>query len=229
MELLREQADLLPTSVVADIGSGTGKLTEMLLRNGNAVLGVEPNREMRRAAERALGAERGFRSVCGTAETTGLEPASVDHIVAAQAFHWFRLEPALREFRRIGRPAAWTALIWNRRLATSAFLRAYESLLKRLSIDYGKVDHRDTTDSGAIGDFFGAGGHRRTSLPHGQVLDWEGLLGRALSSSYVPLPGQAGYQAVLTELRRAFDEHQQNGRVEIEYETEVFWGRLTPG
>src|SRR5271170_3464981 len=89
LDLLRDECGLTPKSVVADIGSGTGILTQMLLENGNLVYGVEPNAEMRAAGEEFLAAHPKFRSVAASAEATKLPDASVDLIVAAQAFHWF--------------------------------------------------------------------------------------------------------------------------------------------
>jgi SAM-dependent methyltransferase len=229
LDLLRREADLRPGKRIADVGSGTGRSTEPFLRAGHLVYAVEPNREMRAAAERALGSLPGFRSVDGTAESTGLPPACVDLVVAAQAFHWFRADAARREFRRILAPGGRIALLWNRRVEASPFLRAYEALLRRLSLDYAAVDHRRTTDSGAVERFFGTSGCRRATLPHEQVLDWPGLEGRALSASYVPLPGQPRHEEMMRGLRALFDAHARAGRVRIEYETEVYCGRAPEG
>jgi SAM-dependent methyltransferase len=225
MDVFRRRLGLEPSHAIADVGSGTGKLSELLLRNGNPVFGIEPNREMREAAEAVLREFPRFQSIDGSAESTGLDADSVDYVVAAQAFHWFRADEARTEFVRIGRPGSWTALVWNRRLESSSFLRAYEGLLHRFSLDYAAVDHRKRSDPGALRDFFGDG-HQRATLPNAQLLDWAGLRGRVLSSSYAPLPGQPNHDAMFGELRRIFDTHQQDGRVTFEYETEVTWGRL---
>jgi SAM-dependent methyltransferase len=225
LDLFRQECGMQPEHAIADIGSGTGTMARMLLRNGNTVFGVEPNAEMRRAAETALSDHARFRSVDGQAEATGLDSGAVDGVVAAQAFHWFRVEETRAEFERIGRPGAWCALVWNRRTENSAFLQAYEELLQRLSLDYPSVDHRKTTDSGVLERFFGDE-PRRAVLPHRQWVDWTGLRGRALSSSYVPLPGQPNHDALMRELRCIFDECATDGRVSFEYETETFWSRL---
>jgi SAM-dependent methyltransferase len=226
LELLKRELGLEASCRVADVGSGTGKLSELLLDGGLHVFAVEPNAEMRSAAERALSERPGFHSVAGSAEATGLADGSVDAVTAAQAFHWFRIDEARRELRRILVPGGQVALIWNRRTERSAFLRAYEDLLQRRSIDYAVVDHRRTTDSARLGRFFGRDDYPRATFPNVQRLDWEGLRGRVLSSSYVPLPGQPGHEALLAELRRIFDEHRRDGVVRIEHETEVYWGRL---
>src|SRR5579884_1615786 len=115
LDALRRDIGLSPQTIVADIGSGTGILTEMFLRNGNVVYGVEPNPDMRRAAEQLLAGYHRFHSINGTAEQTTLPAGSIDLVTAAQAFHWFDAAAARREFRRILRPPYIVALLWNDR------------------------------------------------------------------------------------------------------------------
>jgi SAM-dependent methyltransferase len=130
MDILRNQCGLTDASVVADIGSGTGILSELFLRNGNTVFAIEPNAAMRQVADRLLGEFPNFLSIDATAEATTLDASSVDLVTAAQAFHWFDRDRARKEFARILRPGGWVALIWNeRRLDSTAFLRDYEQLL----------------------------------------------------------------------------------------------------
>ena len=83
VELLREKCGLERSSVVADVGSGTGFLSRLFLENGNRVFGVEPNREMREAGERFLIGYERFKSVAATAEETTLAGGSVDLLTAA--------------------------------------------------------------------------------------------------------------------------------------------------
>jgi SAM-dependent methyltransferase len=223
-EHLAEVLGIGSGSVVAEIGSGTGILTEPLLERGIVVHAVEPNLEMREAAESQLGRRRGFRSVDGSAESTGLPVRSVDAVLAAQAFHWFRPEEARREFDRILRPGGKVALIWNRRRTTGSFLAAYEKILEEYATDYRRVDHRRVADPAALSRFFGAGGYRSASFDNAQDLDWDGLRGRLLSSSFAPLPGQPGHDPMIEALRRAFEAEARHGLVRIEYDTEAHWG-----
>ena len=112
----------------------------MFLDNGNRVVGVEPNREMREAGERLLRAYPTFTSVAGTAEATTLTDAGVDLVAAGQAFHWFDQARATKEFARILRPPRWVALVRNKRRVDSIpFLRAYERLLLAYGADYAQL------------------------------------------------------------------------------------------
>ncbi len=215
----------LAASVVADVGSGTGILSELLLEVGCRVFGVEPNAAMRAAAERLLQAQANFRSVAGTAEATTLGDASVDFVTAGQAFHWFDADGARREFRRILRPGGWAVLVWNmRRLDTTPFLREYEQLLRDYGTDYTQVNCEQLPEE-RIADFF-AGGYEWRAFDNFQVFDYAGLRGRLLSSSYVPLAGHPKHEPMLKALRRLFDSHQRDGRVTIEYDTKLYYGRL---
>jgi SAM-dependent methyltransferase len=225
LDLLREKCGLTGGSMVADIGSGTGILTELFLRNGNQVFGVEPNREMREAAERLLGKYPNFTSVSGTAESTTLKDQSVDFITASQAFHWFDREPARREFLRVLKPGGWTVLIWNDRNLTSLFAKAYELLLRTYGTDYEEVDHKHA-DAKVIDPFFGANGYKSAGFPNKQIFDWEGLKGRLLSSSYAPEPGHPKHVLMLEALSALFSGHEKDGKVTFEYDTLVYYGQL---
>jgi SAM-dependent methyltransferase len=226
IQTLVSQTGLSPGAVVADIGSGTGISAELFLRHGCTVHGVEPNEAMRAAAERPLSGYPHFHSIDGTAEATTLRSGSIDHVVAAQAFHWFDAPAARREFTRILKPGGWVVLFWNTRLTdASLFLRAYEDLLLEYATDYSQIDHRNV-DAERLQAFFG-GGYEERSFENHQQFDLEGLCGRLLSSSYAPNVGHPRHAPMLEALQRIFHAHQQDGRVRFEYRTEMHFGLLT--
>src|ERR1700740_1016501 len=198
LETLRTECGLTPQSTVADIACGTGIFTHVLLDNGNRVYGVEPNREMREAAERLLADHRNFTSIAGTAEATTLPDRSVDFATAAQAAHWFDLGKARKEFARILEQKGWAVLIWNERSTdTTPFLRAYEDLLLAYGTDYEQVRHEHTTDN--IGEFFAPTPFERRVFDMRQDFDYAELEGRLLSSSYAPTQGHPNYVPMLKE------------------------------
>ena len=222
---LQAQCGLMPGHAVADIASGTGIWTRMLLENGNPVFGVEPNAEMREAGERLLAAFPKFWSVAGTAEATTLADHSVDFVTAAQAAHWFDRERARREFVRILKPGGWLVLLWNERLTDATrFLRDYEQLLLTYGTDYEEVRHERTTD--AVNEFFDPTPFRERVFEMRQELDYAGVEGRLLSSSYAPGPDRPQHAPMLRELRRIFDASAVEGRAAFEYKTRMYFGRL---
>ena len=225
IELLHAECDLTLNSVVADIGSGTGKLTELLLPHAKCVVAIEPNLEMREAGERLLQTHSSFVSVAGAAEATTLAEHSVDLIVAGQAFHWFDRERTRTEFGRILKPGGRVALIWNcLQTSSTPLLAAYEALLREFAPEYEHVNHRNV-DLPKLREFFGSEPQFR-SFPYHQNFNFSGLRGRLLSSSYVPAEGEPGCSAMLMQLRTIFDAHQQDGPVMFLYDTLVYFGQL---
>lgn len=226
VDILNSDCGLTSNSIIADVGSGTGILTELFLRNGNSVFGVEPNAPMRQAAERNLRAFRNFVSVAAPAEATTLDPASIDFVTAAQAFHWFDQAKARTEFVRILKPRGWVVLIWNeRRLDSTPFLRDYEDLLLRYGTDYARVRHENV--AGEIADFFAPQPVVLQSIENFQHFDFEGLEGRTRSASYTPEPGDANFEPLFSKLAGIFHAHENKGFVTVEYDTRVYYGRLT--
>jgi len=223
--LLQQECGLTRESLVADIGSGTGFLTELFLQNGNRVVGVEPNAEMRVAGEQMLAQYANFTSINGTAEHTTLADGSLDFVTAGQAFHWFDRERTRLEFARILKPKGWAVIIWNGyKPERTPLLKGYHEALLRYGTDYRDV-RREIEDT-QIDKFFPAGEYKRAHFEFQQVFGFEGFKGRTLSASYAPQPGEADYEPMLNELREVFDANAKQGKVEFDYDTEVYYGRL---
>ncbi len=226
-ELLRRlerERGFSPEAVVADVGSGTGKLTEVFLANGNRVFAVEPNSDMRAAAEGALSSDPRFSSIDGTAEATGLGPASVDVITAGQAFHWFDPERAGAEFRRILRPGGFVALIWNDHdTASSLFLREYDAFLQEHSRNGVRELGQRRPEAEVIRDFLPVD-YRVTEVPNSQEFDLEGLWGRYRSASYSLTDDDPRQAAARERLGEIFRRHQVDGRVVFPLRTVMHHG-----
>ena len=225
--LLRRECGLTESSVVADVGSGTGILARLFLDNGNRVIMVEPNDEMRRAGQHLLSGHGRFESLAGTAEATTLPEGSVDLITVGQAFHWFDPVAARKEFARVLKPGGSAVLVWNdRRKHGGPFLEAYEGLLETYAVDYADVERGRRDSLQEIGTFFAPNPVHTATLENKQTLDYDGLKGRLLSSSYVPAKGQPGHRELLEELDRVFRDHEEDGQVTIQYDTRIYYGTL---
>jgi ubiquinone/menaquinone biosynthesis C-methylase UbiE len=225
VEFLGTACGFTSESIVADVGSGTGIVSELLLKNGNPVLAIEPNNDMRQAAEEALKNYPRFTSVPGSAEATTLPDHCCDFVIAAQAFHWFDQKLARAEFVRILRPQGWATLVWNeRRLSSTPFLEDYEQLLLNLGVDYNQVRHENVESD--IAGFYSPETFQLAVFENLQELDLEGLRGRFFSSSYTPEPGHPNFEPLRKELDDVFHEHQVHGKVTIEYDTKLYYGHL---
>jgi len=222
---LRETFGLRPGAGAADVGAGTGISAEVLLRHGFDVFAVEPNDAMREAAIARLGGNPRFHAVAGSAEATTLPAASVDAVVAAQAFHWFDRAAFRAECARLLKPGGVVALLWNvRRVEGSAFAADYEALLREFGTDYLTVRHENVTED-ELAAFFG-GRFERRGFDNVQRLDFDGLRARLLSSSYVPAAGHPRFAPMLAALQALFAKHGREGKVAMEYELRAYAARL---
>ncbi len=225
-DVLRAECLLKSGHVIADIGSGTGFLSELFLKNGNRVFGVEPNEAMRLAGEEYLASYDGFVSIDGSAESTTLGDASVDFVATGQAFHWFEPNASRTEFSRILKPSGWVVVIWNERLTdTTPFVRAYESLLREFGTDYASVKESYPNEQ-HMRDFFRANPYNSHELPNFQEFDLDGVAGRLRSSSFIPAPDAPTFAPMMEALQKIFADSNQDGHVRLEYTTHVYFGRL---
>ncbi|MFL9872067.1 class I SAM-dependent methyltransferase [Paraburkholderia megapolitana] len=227
VDFLHGECGVAGDARVADIGAGTGISTKLFLDAGHPVVAVEPNQAMRTAADAWLGSAPSYRSVAGTAEATTLDAGSVDLVIAGQAFHWFNPVTVRDEFARILTTQGRVALFWNSRLLTgSVFLEEYEALLQRYGVGYREV--ADTYgDDATMVRWFGPRFVGSGCFPNAQQLDFDGLKGRLMSSSYAPKEGHPNHAPLLAALRNLFERTEQHGTIEFRYDTRVYVGRAT--
>lgn len=226
LDWLQRELGVTPDWAVADVGAGTGISSRLFLDAGYEVTAIEPNAAMREAAIEWLGGFPRFAAADGRADATGLPDASVDLAVVAQAFHWFDPQATRHEFRRILRAGGLVVIFWNsRKLTGMPFLDGYEALLKRYGTDYAAVAERHADDE-AMRAWFGPGLRGEAHFAHGQRLDFDALLGRLLSSSYVPRPGHPHHAPMKQALRELFDACAEHGVVSLDYDTRIFAGEV---
>lgn len=223
---LEKESDFARNWIVADIGSGTGLLSELFLQHGNRVLGIEPNAEMRAAGARRLADYARFESLGATAEALPLAPATADLITAGQAFHWFDPGRARGQFQRVLRPLAWVMLVWNTpEWESTPFMQAYERLLIEYGVDYQRVDHRRVAASD-IARFYREGGYLTHTYENPQVFDYQKLENRLRSTSYLPAPDQTRFGAMISRLQEIFARYAEAGTVSFLNTTRMYLGRL---
>jgi ubiquinone/menaquinone biosynthesis C-methylase UbiE len=225
IEFILQNCRMQSGALLVDVGSGTGISARLFAERGLLVIGIEPNSEMRALAAQTSGAEGAATPTYreGRAEATGLPTGSADAVLAAQAFHWFKVDQSLKEFWRILKPGGWVILLWNERDERDPFTAAYGAVIRTAPEATAVEGPRGQAGQPLLTSplFQNAS---RTVFAHKQMLDEEGLLGRAFSASYAPRqPEQA--EAFAAGLRAVFARFQQQGTVLLKYETAVYLGQ----
>ncbi len=220
LDCLITEYGLTETAIIADIGSGTGLLSQLFLDNGNPVYGVEPNKEMREAGEAYLAEYENFHSINGRSEATTLPDNFADFITAGQALHWFQAEPTIAEFRRVIKPKGVMAFVWNSRDdSQSPFMAELGDVLAHY---YEEPLSSEKVDIHAELEVFVGQSMQQYLFANEQHLGFEGFRGRWLSSSPSPPPGHPNHEPFVAALRTLFDKYEENGRVRLIYQTELY-------
>lgn len=234
VDTLRKVMDVSERTVITDIGSGTGIFTQRLLDLDTWIYGVEPNDDMRKYAENnpifdktIVNSEiKRVEFIKGTSDSTHLDSECVDLITVAQAFHWFEPESTKKEFLRILKDNGYLLLIWNdRKIEGQGFSFDYEEILKANCHEYKIVTHKNIEES-QLKAFYEPFEYERFDFENSQQFDFDALLGRAKSSSYVPIEDKEIMDKIKIELRQLFDRYQNDGQVRFEYITTMYLGRL---
>ena len=229
ISLLKKRASFDKRKIVADIGSGTGLLSGLFLKNGNEVYAVEPNTNMRKIAEKDLSHYGNFHSVGGRAEDTGLKGGSIDLISVGQAFHWFDLAPTKKEFKRILKKGGYVMLAYyEKNNAATRISKDYNTLISRYGRDFAKANGLHLSGQKGLSEFFGDGNFKKFVFPRGTTkrLTLKGLVDRLLSASYMPSKLELSYPAMINDIKKIFEKHQRNGRVTIVYTVTVYLGHF---
>lgn len=227
VDLLARECRLQSDAVVADIAAGTGLLSEIFLARDYPVIAGEPNAQMRAACATLTSHYLRLLCVDGTAEKTGLADRSADLITVGQAMHWFDLKRARAEFVRVLRPDGWCAVIYNNRRTTGdAFHEGYEKLLIEFGIDYKAIQESHMTED-QLAAFFAPNGMRTAHFENSQLLTIDALIGRILSSSYMPQVGHSHYAEMCRAIEGLFVQNKSGGHVRMEYDCVVCYGQLS--
>ncbi len=105
-------------------------------------------------------------------------------------------------------------------------MRDYEDVLLAHCPGYAEADSSRRADEASVREFFGAGFLERTAFDNAQSFAFDGLLGRVLSSSYAPKPGEAAHEPLRSALRGVFERYAVDGRVTLTYDTILYVGEM---
>lgn len=223
LDYLRRTYGLAASTVVVDVGAGTGFLTRLLLQSGCCVYAVEPNAEMRAVAEAELGGNPNFISVPGQAEYLPLADASMDALTVGQALHWFQIEPARAEFLRVLNPGGWMAVADNRAVEDANDLeRAVEDVCQRYFMSIGNAAEPPVR----IVQLFEGMEMHTARFANSYKCGRETFICAMLNSSLAPEAGSEGYLQAAAELGALFAFYAEGSLLTRTLETVVYSARF---
>ena len=227
VDYLYSQVGFTKDSKIADIGSGTGIFSRLLIERGSFVYCVEPNEDMRRTAKVELPEYHNFVSVNASAENTRLPDKNVDFITVAQAVHWFDMNKFKIECQRILKPGGMAVLVWNEREYGTEIVKKDYAIRAKYAIETkglgkGKIKRHNYTD------FFAGGIYDEKIFNNDLRFDKQSFIGRNLSTSYAPNeklhPDK--YHGLVSELSELFHEHSVDGILDYPHYTHIHYGNI---
>lgn len=225
IESLYTQYGFSEQSVIADIGSGTGKFAKQLLDRGSFVYCIEPNDDMRKTAIEELSKYKSFHAVDGTATETKLDEKSVDYITVAQAFHWFDAALFKKECRRILRDNGMVLLIWNMRDMSSEINQVSFEIYSKYCPNFkgfgGGIQKGDIR----IRQFF-EDKYEYVEFDNPLFYDKNKFISRSLSGSYSLKKGDKNYSEYLDSLSKLFEKYSKDNVFTMTNKTVAYIGRM---
>lgn len=221
IKYLYEHVGISKNSLIADIGSGTGKLSKQLLLKGNQVFCVEPNCDMRKTAEKDLFAFSNFISVNGTAENTTLSNFSVDFITVGTAFHWFNVEQFKKECQRILKPNGKVILVWNSRPVNRRIEVEENIASEKFVINFDGLSGGKEENSKLFSSFFREGNFDYKIFQEKITFNKDNFIGRVLTTF-----DKLNDEKYIIELSKLFDNHSENGTLSITFHTRSLVGEV---
>lgn len=224
IEMLYTKYGFSENSIIADIGSGTGKFAKLLLEMGSKVYCVEPNADMRAAAEKELQAYNGFELINSGAENIDLGNSSCDFVTAAQAFHWFDTLRFKAECRRILRSGGKAVLIWNNRDNEQDCTKECYNVFKEFCPEFkgfsGGGRYSESIDIMFDGDY------EKEELENPIYFNRRQFINRGLSASYSLTEKDGRFDEYIKALGRVFDKYEANGILEMRNFTRAYIGSV---
>lgn len=211
--------------VLADVGAGSGKLSENLTELGFKGYSVEPNDAMRGEALNIGATLNNFQWSKGTAEATGLQDNSVDWVFMASSFHWTDQKAALNEFRRILKPGGFFTALWNPRdIEKSELHIQIEDIIKFHIPDLKRVSSGSEKNMSGVEESLISTGEFDKLIfmeaPHKEIMTKERYIGAWRSVNDIQV--QAG-QEVFEKIIKAIEALIKNqDMIEVAYKTRAW-------
>ncbi|MGJ8744406.1 class I SAM-dependent methyltransferase [Polaribacter sp.] len=204
---------------IADIGAGTGRLSERFLDQGFIVFAIEPNEKMVKLMIHKYEKFNTFHAINSNSESTGLPNDSMDMVSFGQSFHWCDNPKSIIEAKRILKPSGKILICWNDREKTEdAFNQEFEEILLRLFPLYS-INKEVLYDADILKRKFMSKSVEYKEIANSQILDIDGFVGRLESNSYFIQVHKKEFRDSIEQL---FIKFKKNRLIKINYLCKIF-------
>ncbi len=224
VQAIRKITQLSRQSSLADLGAGTGMLTQHFLGIAGHVYAVEPNPEMRAILAQKLGSQPSVTVLDANAEHTTLPDRCVNVITVAQALHWFEPEAAKTEIQRVLKPNGWLAVLENIRTNEQLTQETESLMTEAYGADFSAT--RKYRKDKPLSFYFGHESYQCLTYPFAFKQDWDGFIGAILSASFMPDEHHPLYTRLVEDARKVFERHSQGNFLTVNGTTQLFIDKI---
>lgn len=222
---LCENLGLSRKSVIAELGAGTGKFTNKAANLCEKIYAIEPNEEMFTIGKMLCSHKKNVEYIKATAEDTKLPPKSMDMVLAVQSFHYFEKDMLLTELQRILKEKGVFCIIWNLNEAVGDFGKDWSQLLHDQKMEVtGSGDNHNIPEEREL--IYGKNGYKEVNFARDVYMSYKKLKRYASSISFVPKPGEQGYEDFYKRLKEIFDKNKHFNKVKINVTTYLQYGKV---
>lgn len=196
--------------VIADIGSGVGKISKHFLERGNKVFCVEPNTDMSMTADELLSHYKHYTPVTKPAEDTGIDTSAVDYIICGNSYDYFDRNLSKPEFARILKERGKVIITYY-----GPHNLLYSNELGKLNEKYArKEDNPILRKKRDYSSAFKNDKYVEKVFDYNFNEDWDGFLEGSLSYSGAPSVGDDNFEPYCEGLKQIFDNYKKDEKLE---------------
>lgn len=222
IEYLYNELGISKNDSIADIGSGTGKMSKLFLEKGNKVFCVEPNIDMRSLSNELLNHYKHYVSIAKPAEDTGIKSNVVDYIVCGNSYDYFDRNLAKPEFKRILKKTGKVIVTYygqqNEKVSEE---------IEELNSKYGlKQTYTIPQKNRDFSDIFTKDKFIEKIFEHKFSESYEDFIAGCLSSSHAPKPNTENYNLYCDGLKKIFNNNKTNEKLELTFRLKCLIGNV---
>ena len=227
--------------IVADVGSGTGRIAIDLLERGDTVYAIDPDANMRAICEKKCKEFKNVYHVDGTDSNMNIPDNSVDYVIVSQSYHRFNPKLFKKECSRVLKDKNNVVILWYRVDFTNPVIKEMLESLKKNYQDYASRYESDEITGAAYeenennmdANKFFDGKSRMGEVVSTSSLDLDSFLNLGLSLALFPITHKMNSvsevlkqktfnkEAYIKDLKDIFERYSKNKKLELCFKVQI--------